>query len=153
LIRDNDVFSESHPLTGYTPSIEEFMLRQCQTVSAQEWAAPAAIKEKGTAATPEEERFVQGIWAKFGASNRCEEGEFIKMQKDAFRREFSSSKPVTDLSGLSLPDAPKEEKRTPKFDTSNLPDQPKQEKKAPKAVGGPQGNPTNNPFDDLIPDK
>ncbi|MGO9311549.1 MAG: hypothetical protein ACLQDI_02315 [Syntrophobacteraceae bacterium] len=144
LVTDDDVFNKSHHLSCYTPSIEEFMLRQCQTVSEQEWAAQAAIEEKGTAATPEEERFVQGIWAKFGACNRCEHGEFIKMQNDAFRREFSSSKEGSLLDGLDL---------------SSIPDQPQQEKGVPKGAPGitndrpaasaPQSR--HNPFDDILP--
>ena len=59
---------------------------------------------------------------------------FSRIQEDAFRREFSSSKTVIHFSDVfrDIPDARKEDQRTIKFDTSDLPDCPKQVEETPK---------------------
>lgn len=144
LVTNGDIFNESHLLTGYSPSIEEFLLRQCETVSEQEYAIVTEIVKKGAAASPEEKAFRQNSAAKASAGLNCEFEAFVKIQEDAFSREFSSSKEESLLDGLDL---------------SSIPDQPQQEKGVPKGAPGitndrpaasaPQSQ--HNPFDDILP--
>ncbi len=88
LVTQDDVFSKEHNLAGYSPSIEEFTLRECTTVSEEEYAKAAVASRKGAAASPEEKAALERTDAKMEAAAHCQNDALAKMQKDAISREI-----------------------------------------------------------------